>query len=77
MECISKRIKNNWKRLLLISTQVIEAGIDLDFDIVFRDFALLDSLIQVAGRCNRHSSNGVKGEFHIFRLRKENDKQQT
>ena len=38
---------------IVVSTQCIEAGVDIDMDLVFRDFAPLDSLIQIAGRCNR------------------------
>jgi CRISPR-associated endonuclease/helicase Cas3 len=60
-----KRNIANKKRMILVSTQVIEAGVDIDFDIVFRDFAPLDNINQSAGRCNR---NGIrdKGVVKLF-----------
>jgi CRISPR-associated endonuclease/helicase Cas3 len=46
---------------VVVSTQTIEAGVDIDMDLVIRDFAPLDALIQVAGRCNRHNRLGEHG----------------
>lgn len=52
IEEIKEKLKNN-EPIRVISTQLIEAGVNIDFPIVYRAFAGLESIIQAAGRCNR------------------------
>jgi len=67
-----ERIKQDQeKRKVVVSTQLIEAGVDIDLDIVFRDMGPLDSVNQVAGRCNRNLSKG-KGVVKLYYIKRGN-----
>lgn len=56
---------------IIITTQCIEAGVDIDVDYIVRDWAPLDSIFQVCGRCNR---NGEKEIGYVILTRLESDK---
>ncbi len=65
LEQIRNRLDHNLPTTV-ISTQLIEAGVDVDFPIVYRALAGLDSIAQAVGRCNRNGRGQTMGTTYIF-----------
>ncbi|WP_335870282.1 CRISPR-associated helicase Cas3' [Bacillus sp. 2205SS5-2] len=59
------------EKVICLSTQLIEAGVDVSFGSVIRSLAGLDSIAQAAGRCNRHGEKKT-GNVYIIKHREEN-----
>lgn len=63
------------RRITIISTSLIEAGVDLDIYAVFRELSGLDSILQAGGRCNREGKR-IQAEVYVFEFDDENKTRQ-
>lgn len=60
--------KKSGKRKIIVSTQLVEAGVDISVDTVFRSLAPVDAIIQAAGRSNRYNEKPTQGEVYLYEI---------
>jgi len=66
LERVKSTLLNDNKPCRVVSTQLVEAGVDVDFPVVFRAISGIDSIAQAAGRCNREGKLGQEGKVFVF-----------
>ena len=71
---IRNALKERSKKIICVSTQVVEAGVNFSFGCVIRSKAGLDNVIQAAGRCNRHKELGRMGAVYIVQMSRKAEK---
>ncbi|WP_114578408.1 CRISPR-associated endonuclease Cas3'' [Saliphagus sp. LR7] len=72
----AKELTKRGYPLVTVSTQLVEAGVDISFDRVYRDLAPIDSIVQAAGRCNR-SFESDRGRVTVWWLDVPGDQAKT
>lgn len=67
------RVQMKMESIVCVSTQLIEAGVDLDFNRLIRSYAGIDSIVQAIGRCNREGRLVNKGKVSLVKLSEEEE----
>ncbi len=73
-EIIQKIKKRSHKRKIIVSTQLIEAGVDISVDTIFRQLSPIDSIIQSAGRANRYNEKEQVSDIFLYDIDDEHGK---
>ncbi len=68
---VRERLTMPFARCVLIATQCIEAGVDIDFPVVYREMAPLEAIAQAAGRCNRNGVRPEPGLVEVFSMQED------
>lgn len=71
LNTVTAQLEDETQNIICVTTQLIEAGVDISFDCVIRSLAGLDSIAQAAGRCNRHGRKEI-GSVYIINSNEEN-----